>query len=176
MIDARPERLTLDRIASPIGDMLVVTDAQGVLRSLWFDDGELDRRRSPRLQYGALPLEPGSAPEFIRRALLAYFDGEIAALDRIPWAAAGTPFQEAVWRALRLVPAGATISYGALAARIGRQAAVRAVGAANGANPISIVVPCHRVIGANRALTGYGGGLERKRWLLAHEGVGFGLR
>lgn len=176
MIDARPERLKLDRIASPIGDLLIVTDEHGVLRSLWFEVGELDRRRSPRSRYSALPLEPGSAPDAIRRALGTYFDGEFAALDRVPCAAPGTPFQQAVWAALRQVPAGATISYGALAARIGRPAAARAAGAANGANPIAIVVPCHRVIGANHALTGYGGGLERKRWLLAHEVVGSGLR
>jgi len=82
---------------------------------------------------------------------------------------AGTPFQRAVWRALREIPRGATESYSKLAQRIGRPTAVRAVGLANGSNPIGIVVPCHRVIGANGSLTGYGGGMERKRWLLEHE-------
>ena len=83
----------------------------------------------------------------------------------------GTPFQKTVWRALREIPCGQAISYSELARRIGRPAAVRAVGLANGLNPISVIVPCHRVIGANGTLTGYGGGLERKRWLLSHEGA-----
>jgi methylated-DNA-[protein]-cysteine S-methyltransferase len=85
----------------------------------------------------------------------------------------GTPFQREVWAALRRIPAGQIASYGQLAARIGRPAAVRAVGLANGSNPVGVIVPCHRVIGANGSLTGYGGGIERKRWLLAHEGVAF---
>jgi methylated-DNA-[protein]-cysteine S-methyltransferase len=97
--------------------------------------------------------------------------GELDALDRISTETAGTAFQRAVWTALRGIEAGRTVSYGALAEHIGRPRAVRAVGAANGANPIAVVVPCHRVIGSDRGLTGYGGGLERKRWLLAHEGA-----
>jgi methylated-DNA-[protein]-cysteine S-methyltransferase len=97
--------------------------------------------------------------------------GDIASLDGIPTESDGTPFQREVWAALRQIPAGETWSYGRLAAHIGRPAAVRAVGLANGANPIGVVVPCHRVIGASGGLTGYAGGLERKRWLLAHEGV-----
>jgi methylated-DNA-[protein]-cysteine S-methyltransferase len=107
-----------------------------------------------------------------RRALQDYFEGDIDAPARLPTASNGTDFQRAVWDALRLIPVGQTISYGALAARIGRPTAMRAVGHANGANPIAIVVPCHRVIGANATLTGYGGGIERKRWLLAHERAG----
>ena len=103
--------------------------------------------------------------------IAAYFDGELTAIDAIPVKTAGTPFQLQAWAALRAIPAGAICSYGVQAARIGRPTAVRAVGLANGANPIGIVVPCHRVIGANASLTGYGGGIERKRWLLAHEGV-----
>lgn len=105
----------------------------------------------------------------MKRALAAYFEGDLTALDGIERAAGGTPFQRAVWSALREIPAGETLSYGALAARVQSPRAVRAVGLANGANPIGIVVPCHRVIGADGAFTGYGGGLERKRWLLAHE-------
>jgi methylated-DNA-[protein]-cysteine S-methyltransferase len=104
-----------------------------------------------------------------RRALQAYFKGELDALTGLPTATQGTDFQRSVWDALRRIPVGRTISYGALANWIGRPRATRAVGLANGANPIAIVVPCHRVIGANATLTGYGGGLERKRWLLAHE-------
>jgi methylated-DNA-[protein]-cysteine S-methyltransferase len=101
----------------------------------------------------------------------AYLAGELNALDRLPADAGGTPFQQEVWAALRTIPPGVTWSYKQLALRIGRPAAVRAVGLANGSNPIGIVVPCHRVIGANGTLTGYGGGLPRKRWLLEHEGV-----
>jgi methylated-DNA-[protein]-cysteine S-methyltransferase len=101
--------------------------------------------------------------------LAAYFAGDIWVIDDIRTATAGTVFQREVWRALRIIPAGHTISYGELARRIGRPKAVRAVGLANGANPIGVVVPCHRVIGANGSLTGYGGGLHRKEWLLAHE-------
>nr|WP_305863778.1 methylated-DNA--[protein]-cysteine S-methyltransferase [Achromobacter sp. GbtcB20] len=99
----------------------------------------------------------------------AYFDGDVDAISALPVAFGGTPFQQQVWHALRGIDGGCTISYGTLAARIARPTAVRAVGLANGANPVDIVIPCHRVIGANAALTGYGGGLARKRWLLAHE-------
>jgi methylated-DNA-[protein]-cysteine S-methyltransferase len=105
------------------------------------------------------------------RALERYFSGDLSTLGGIDCHTNGTPFQRRVWRALREIPVGQTLSYGAIAARIGRPTAVRAVGLANRANPIGVVVPCHRVIGADGALTGYGGGLERKRWLLAHEGV-----
>jgi methylated-DNA-[protein]-cysteine S-methyltransferase len=104
-------------------------------------------------------------------ALQAYFAGELARLNDITCATAGTPFQRMVWGALRTIPPGRTLSYGALAARLDRPSAARAVGLANGANPISVVIPCHRLVGANGALTGYGGGLGRKRWLLAHEGA-----
>jgi methylated-DNA-[protein]-cysteine S-methyltransferase len=108
-----------------------------------------------------------------RRALEAYFGGDLHAIDAIAVRMAGTAFQREVWTALRTIPVGHTISYGALAAQIGRPRAVRAVGLANGANPIGIVVPCHRVIGADASLTGYGGGIDRKRWLLEHEGASF---
>jgi methylated-DNA-[protein]-cysteine S-methyltransferase len=110
-------------------------------------------------------------PTPARRALEAYFEGEIKAVDTLSTATQGTEFQRTVWAALRDIPAGTTLSYGALAAKIGKPKAMRAVGLANGANPIAIIVPCHRVIGADASLTGYGGGLARKRWLLVHEGV-----
>jgi len=102
--------------------------------------------------------------------LHSYFEGDIDAISCCRTATNGTDFQRSVWQALRQIPPGHTVSYGALAVRIGRPTAMRAVGLANGANPIAIVVPCHRVIGADASLTGYGGGLDRKRWLLAHEG------
>ena len=104
--------------------------------------------------------------------LAAYFEGELASIDALPTATGGTAFQRGVWRPAGH-PRGATICYRTLAGRIGRPSAVRAVGLANGANPISVVVPCHRVIGADGSLTGYGGGLWRKRWLLRHEGAAF---
>jgi O-6-methylguanine DNA methyltransferase len=107
----------------------------------------------------------------VRDAIAAYFAGDLTALDRVPVKTNGTTFQKDVWSALRSIPAGETVSYGALAARIGRPRAVRAVGLANGRNPVGVIVPCHRVIGANGTLTGYAGGVERKRALLAHEGV-----
>lgn len=171
-IATRPERLVLDQIATPVGPLLLVTDERDVLRALAFGDFEAGMRRILRLHYGAtLAPERGNAPAPIRDALDAYFGGDIAALDGLSWATGGTPFQRAVWTALAEIPAGTTVSYGALAARIGSPKAVRAVGLANGANPIAIVLPCHRVIGSNGSLIGYGGGLDRKRWLLAHEGV-----
>lgn len=169
---AGPERLILDTTSSPLGPILTVTDEQGVLRLLSFADGEAGIPRMLRLHYGAIDLEPGHAPSVVRANIAAYFAGDLDALARIPWATGGTPFQRSVWSALSGIPAGTTVTYGVLAARLGVPRAVRAVGAANGANPISLVVPCHRLIGANGALTGYGGGLERKRWLLEHEGVG----
>lgn len=105
-------------------------------------------------------------------ALLArYFEGAIGALDTVAVELNGTPFQKKTWQALRRIPAGSTISYAELAKRIGEPRAVRAVGAANGANPVAVIVPCHRVIGSDGTMTGYGGGLDRKQWLLAHEGV-----
>lgn len=127
-----------------------------------------------RLHYGPKTrVEHGRAPKELREPLERYFAGEIRAIDSIPTRTAGTEFQRSVWAALRTIPAGKTWSYGDLAVRIGRPKAVRAVGLANGSNPVGLVVPCHRVIGSNGSLTGYGGGIERKRWLLRHEGAAF---
>ena len=161
--------LFIDRITSPIGTLLAVWQP-GALRALHFDDGdETPWRQLLRWQFGTETLASERAPGEIRRPIEAYFQGEITAIDAVPVHASGTPFQQQTWTALRQIPAGTTISYGELAARIGRPGASRAVGLANGSNPIAVVVPCHRVIGAKGALTGYGGGLHRKRWLLAHE-------
>jgi methylated-DNA-[protein]-cysteine S-methyltransferase len=118
---------------------------------------------------GKFELETTRNPHGLTNALARYFGGDLHAIDDLPVETGGTPFQQEVWRALRGIQCGTTTSYGKLAAQIGRAAAVRAVGAANGANPVSVVVPCHRVIGSTGSLTGYGGGLERKRWLLNHE-------
>ena len=120
--------------------------------------------------YPGEPRNRQPLPE-IGAILTRYFDGETTAIDAIPVELNGTPFQKTVWTALRRIPCGTTNSYAELARRIGEPAAVRAVGTANGANPVALVVPCHRVIGSNGSLTGYGGGLDRKQWLLTHEGV-----
>ena len=164
----------LARIPTPMGVMLIVTDDQGRLRAL---DWESHTERMQRLlarHYGAgLRLAEAPAKGPVADKLRAYFAGDVAAIDNIPTETAGTAFQRRVWAALRAIPAGETWSYGRLTAYIGRPEAVRAVGLANGANPIGVVVPCHRVIGADGSLTGYGGGLERKTWLLDHEGAMF---
>jgi methylated-DNA-[protein]-cysteine S-methyltransferase len=166
-----PEKLFLDRIASPIGAMLVVHDSKERLRALEFHDCEPRLLQLLRIHYGHKTLHSRRAPSSLRDAFAAYFAGDLGAIDGVEVATAGTPFQREVWAALRTIRVGTTMSYSALARQIGRPKAVRAVGAANGSNPVSIVVPCHRVIGADASLTGYGGGIERKRWLLEHEGV-----
>jgi methylated-DNA-[protein]-cysteine S-methyltransferase len=166
-----PETFNLDRLQTPIGTALLVTDAAGVLRALDWQEFEPRMRELLRLQYGAMVLEDARSPKELRTALTAYFKGDLDRLNTIKWRVAGTPFQQKVWTALPRIPAGTTMSYGALAAKLDAPKAMRAVGHANGCNPISVVVPCHRLIGANGALVKYGGGLERKRWLLEHEGV-----
>lgn len=161
----------LDRLDTTIGTLLVVTDDDGTLRAVDWSD-HLDRfQRLLKRHYGAtVPVERrGKSPA--TRALGAYFAGNLAAIDALAVATNGTPFQQEVWRTLRDIPAGTTITYTELARRCGHSAAVRAAGFANGQNPIGIVVPCHRVVGSDGSLTGYGGGLHRKRWLLRHEGA-----
>ena len=166
-----PEIFRLDRLDTPIGAALLVTDAEGVLRALDWEDYEPRMKELLRLQYGAVTFEKAHAPRGITAALTGYFKGDIDRLRTIKWRVAGTPFQKRVWTALPKIPAGTTMSYGALATKLKVPNAMRAVGHANGSNPISVVVPCHRLIGSNGSLVKYGGGLERKRWLLRHEGV-----
>jgi len=165
------ERFYSERFDTPTGWMLIVTDAEQRLRAAEWEDVAHRLERSLRLQYGesGFQLQALRKRSAARLALEAYFAGELAAIEALRTETRGTDFQRSVWSALRDIPVGTTISYGQLAKRIGRPAAVRAVGAANGANPIPVIVPCHRVIGADSSLTGFGGGLERKRWLLAHE-------
>jgi methylated-DNA-[protein]-cysteine S-methyltransferase len=172
-VNARPAgRFHLDRLDTPIGTALLVTDSEGALRALDWDDFEQRMRELLRRQYGgAVTLEDQRAPKSVRDALAGYFKGDLDRLASIPCRFGGTAFQQRVWTALPAVKAGTTMSYGALAATIGVPKAIRAVGHANGSNPISVVIPCHRLIGANGSLTGYGGGIARKRWLLRHEGV-----
>ncbi len=162
-------QLTLSRYAAPVAGLLLVTDGECLLRALDFADYEERMLRLLARHYGRFELTEGEAPAAITAALDCYFGGAVTALDTLPVATGGTEFQRTVWAALRTIPAGATTGYGALAAKIGKPGAARAVGLANGLNPIGIVVPCHRVIGANGTLTGYAGGVERKKWLLEHE-------
>jgi len=164
-------QLRRDHIASPIGDVLLVHDDDEQLRALDFGDYEPRMLRLLKLHYGAVTLSSGPMPRRTREALNAYFAGDCDAPSAIPVATGGTQFQRQVWAALRRIPTGRTKTYGAIAAELGTPSAMRAVGLANGANPIAIVVPCHRVIGVSGSLTGFGGGLHRKRWLLEHEGV-----
>jgi methylated-DNA-[protein]-cysteine S-methyltransferase len=173
----RPEPLYLDRLEGPIGTMLIVHDPEKNVRALDFGDCEPRMRRLLRLHWGeeevdfVLTCRP--IPAVIGEALAAYFADDPEALDSVPVTTAGTAFQREVWKALRGIRPGTTLSYGALAQQLGRPKSARAVGLANGANPVAIVIPCHRVIGADASLTGYGGGIDRKRWLLAHEGAAF---
>ena len=165
--------LLLDRIETPIGEMLLAADGKGNLRAIDWSDHEARMLRLMRLHYGehGYRLTPSCNPHGLSDAIRRYFGGDLTALDALPVATGGTAFQRQVWRALRTIPCGSSTSSAKLAAQIGRPAAVRAVGLANGANPVGVVVPCHRVVGANGSLTGYGGGLDRKRWLLEHEAV-----
>jgi methylated-DNA-[protein]-cysteine S-methyltransferase len=168
----------IDRLDTPIGELLVVSDREGRLRAVHWQDHESQLLGALRRQCGtgAAEFEPASNPGGFTAALRAYFDGDLAAIAGLPVESSGTPFQHAVWTVLREIPCGTTMTYGEVARRINRPSAVRAVGLANGANPVGIVVPCHRVIGANGTLTGYGGGIDRKRWLLAHEAGHTGYR
>jgi methylated-DNA-[protein]-cysteine S-methyltransferase len=148
-------------IDTPIGPLHAVFDEEERLAELGFSGGQ-----------AILPVQGGTgriACPPLARQLLEYFSGKRKTFD-FPLAPKGTPFQLDVWNALLEIPYGDTVTYAELARRIGRPAAVRAVGAANGANPIPVIIPCHRVIGSNGTLTGYGGGIERKQWLLALEG------
>jgi methylated-DNA-[protein]-cysteine S-methyltransferase len=161
--------LEIARHATPLGAVQMAL-RDGALAALAFEDV------LPRLpwllerRFGAFEARgPSARTARVARALDAYFAGDLRALDALAVDPGGSPFQGAVWSALREVRAGATVSYGALARAIGREDAARAVGAACGANPIWLVVPCHRAIGSDGRLVGYAGGLERKRWLLHHE-------
>jgi methylated-DNA-[protein]-cysteine S-methyltransferase len=167
-------RLLIDHVETPLGPFTLVADPQGRLHaSGWIDDqtdGRMQRLLRAHATDPRLTVTRAHNPGGLTDAIAAYFAGDLAAIAALTVApAAGTPFQRLVWGALREIPCGQTRSYGEIARRIGKPAAVRAVGLANGANPIGVVVPCHRVIGSTGALVGYGGGVERKRWLLAHE-------
>lgn len=150
---------------SPVGTLRLYARGGAVcLITFGEADAVVERR------FGRCSIAPARDPGGAVTALREYFAGDFHALDALRVNTGGTMFQARVWQELRAIPAGTTISYRELARRIGRPAAVRAVGAANGANPVPIVIPCHRVIGANGRLVGYGGGMPRKDWLLRHEG------
>ena len=153
--------LSYTQIESPLGPLLLAADDAG-LRQILFVHGRHSAKPEPSWQKDPTPLQP------VIDQLHAYFAGDLETFD-LPLAPEGTPFQQSVWRNLCDIPYGETISYGELATRIGNPKASRAVGLANGSNPIPIVIPCHRVIGANGKLTGYGGGLPIKEKLLALE-------
>ncbi|MEN9706036.1 MAG: methylated-DNA--protein-cysteine methyltransferase [Pseudomonadota bacterium] len=174
-----PEVLYVDRLESPLGDCFLVFDAGLRVRALEWADFEARMHRLLARHWGpegrGHRLAPATAPAPLREALHHYFGNRGTSLGEIATRTAGTAFQESVWATLRGIPPGRTVSYGQLATAIGRPAAVRAVGLAVGANPVSLVIPCHRVIGSDGSLTGYAGGLYRKRWLLAHEGAATGI-
>jgi methylated-DNA-[protein]-cysteine S-methyltransferase len=161
-------KLALEKLPSPIGTVLLVSNGDAILALDYagYEDrmmGFLNRR------FADLKLAAPDRPSRFAEAVQAYFDGDLTGIDTLPIDPGGTPFQQTMWAELRKVPAGTTTTYGALAARLGKASASRAVGMANGRNPIAIILPCHRVIGADGSLTGYAGGLERKRWLLVFE-------
>lgn len=166
-----PLRLLSDEIETPIGSFGLVVDEDGRLCAAGFLSGH-ERMESLLVTWGrteGVSLCSASNPGGMSAKIERYFAGELTAVEGLAVRLRGTDFQRTVWQALCEIPCGHTWSYGQLARRIGRPGASRAVGLANHANPIAVVVPCHRVIGADGSLTGYGAGIDRKRWLLAHE-------
>jgi methylated-DNA-[protein]-cysteine S-methyltransferase len=162
-----PTRLKVERLKSPLGEIFIASK-DGAICNLEFADTEERMQKLLARHFGEVELEPSKSGEFAK-ALRAYFDGDVHAIDDLPVRTNGTPYQEKAWAALRRIPVGETRSYGEQARDIGDANGARAVGLANHLNPVGIVVPCHRVIGADGSLTGYAGGLPRKRWLLEHE-------
>ena len=164
--------LLLSRLGSPLGGLLLVTDPEHHIRALDFATHEAHLRRGLREHYGSVTvLAENPVPTQIAQAMARYFSGELGAIDSLPTATEGSDLQRKVWAALRRIPAGTTTTYGKLARELGLhdpRAAID-IGAANAANPIAIIVPCHRVIASNGELKGYAWGLHRKRWLLEHE-------
>jgi methylated-DNA-[protein]-cysteine S-methyltransferase len=162
--------LWIDKIPSAIGTILLIVEGPHLCA---LDYAGYEQRMTELLKprYGGFRLKKSCDPCGLSTRMRAYLSGEYSALDEIPISTGGTPFQQRVWAALRTIPPGTVMTYGEMAMKLGKPGAFRAVGAANAVNPIAIVVPCHRLVGAKGSLTGYAGGLERKRWLLEHEGV-----
>lgn len=165
-----------DTLESPVGPLFIAGTSAGLSHVDFMTSADELSAFRARLEAesGEVASRGGDICTEAIRQLRQYFAGERRSFD-LPLAPQGTVWQQQVWMALRAIPTGETVSYGTIATRLGRPTASRAVGAANGRNPLAIVVPCHRVIGANRTLTGYAGGLHRKQWLLAHEGIALGL-
>jgi methylated-DNA-[protein]-cysteine S-methyltransferase len=163
-------KLLIDRIPSPMGIIQLISDGSN-LCALDFADCEVRMLGLLHNRYSSFQLVEAIDPLGLSGKIRAYLSGDFRSLDNIPVSVDGTEFQRQVWQMLQTIPLGTTISYGELATKIGKPTAARAVGMANSLNPVAIVVPCHRVIGANAKLTGYAGGLDRKQWLLQHEGV-----
>lgn len=161
-----------DKIATPLGPLKIICDEQFQLRAVEWEEYSNKMRKCLNTHYGSqgYQLLKTINPDGLSQKLTDYFDGDLNIISSLPTATTGTPFQHEVWKILRTIPCGQVMYYGQLAEMLGRPGAARAVGAANGSNPISIVVPCHRVIGSNRTMTGYAGGVQRKKWLLQHEG------
>jgi methylated-DNA-[protein]-cysteine S-methyltransferase len=171
-VNAEAKAVTLQTtlVPSPIGPIRVFARGGALVALSVSEDDDWTRRALAR-RFGVFDLEEEKDPGGAASALRRYFAGDLRAIDSLAVDPGGTPFQQRVWAALRKIPVGTTVAYSALAQRLGEPLAVRAVAAANGRNPIGIVIPCHRVIGADGSLVGYGGGLPRKRWLLGHEGA-----
>ena len=167
-----PDRLILSSVDSPIGPLAFACDAAGAVRGVSFGEG---LTRTMAREYPGAATQRGEAPTAVTEALSVYFEGDVKALTRIAWsldgAAGEAGFQARVWRALAQVPVGTTLSYGEMARRAGEPGAAQAAGVALNRNPIPLVLACHRVVGADGAMVGFGGGLERKTWLLRHEGA-----
>ena len=173
-----PEKGTLmlilleDKIATPLGPLWILCDEQYRLRAVEWEEHSDRMEQLLDLHYRAEGYQrmASSNPNGLSAQMKEYFDGNLGIIDTLPSETGGTPFQRDVWKALRTIPCGQVMHYGQLAEELGRPRAARAVGAANGSNPVSVVVPCHRVIGRNGTMTGYAGGVQRKEWLLRHEG------
>lgn len=168
-------KLFQDELSSPIGKVYLISDGVS-LRAVDFEGYELRMHRLLSRHYGRYTLHSAHNPGGLTTRLADYFAGNLSVIDNLPVVTKGTSFQHSVWMALRTIPVGTTASYASIAVKIGSPNACRAVGLANGSNPVGIVVPCHRVVGTDKRLTGYGGGLERKEWLLRHEGVDLQLK
>ncbi|HEX5854076.1 MAG TPA: methylated-DNA--[protein]-cysteine S-methyltransferase [Thermoanaerobaculia bacterium] len=162
--------LSVTELDTPAGAIVFARRGERLV-ALSFKDHWPRLRKELEKRFGALELTPDANGGSPGRALRRYLGGDLGALDALEVDTEGTPFQEKVWSRLRRIPVGATLSYAELARAIGKPSAVRAVAGANARNPVSVVVPCHRVIASDGKLAGYGGGVSRKRWLLAHEGA-----
>jgi methylated-DNA-[protein]-cysteine S-methyltransferase len=163
-------RFLIDKIATPVGNMVLIAE-NGVILLLEFEDATGRVLREMKARFGTADCVPTENPFGLSDIIRDYFSGNLSVIDDLKTDGGGTSFEQQVWTELRKIPTGFTQSYGDIARKLGDINLSRAVGIANGRNPIAIVVPCHRVIGSDGSLTGYGGGLHRKEWLLRHEGA-----